>query len=270
MKKILVVDENQPLYKLMEEILPDDITIVGAPAGIYAGGMVTSEQPQLVIAHINCKDVFSFLDKMNKEQMLENMRVIFMGKAEELSAKAAELQQYRPLDRLELPFTPERLEEAVDEAFITVLGLRDELTGFYKKPCFDSKIKRLLEKKEKGALFLINLDKYSYASNTVNDAQLQLRVYALQKELKGAVLGRNGDQLMGFMPGDEGKEAFIKRMDKMIETVSGAADDSKIYISVGAAFSETYNYDYDEMWGDADRALGVARSGGKNCCRFYR
>lgn len=268
MKKLLVVDENPPLARLLSEVLPDDITVVSAPSGVYGGGIITKEQPNVILAHVCCKDVFSFLEKLDKEQMLGRMQLILMGNEQQLAENAAEIGKYPYAERVVLPFELDLIENVIDEAFITALGQRDELTGFYKKPCFDGKLEKLMQKRTDGVLFYINIDKYSFASNNISDAELQLRLYALKQTLDGAVMCRNGDYIIGFFKGDS-KETAVQRLNKMIEIV-GAAEQTQIYISAGAACAETYGYNYEDMCGDADKALGVARGAGKNCCRFYR
>ena len=268
MKKLLVVDENPPLARLLGEVLPDDIAIVSAPSGVYGGGIITKEQPDVILAHVCCKDVFSFLEKLDREQMLGKMQHILMGNESQIAENAAETAKYPLAERLTLPFELEQAENLIDEAFITALGQRDELTGFYKKPCFDGKMEKLMEKRTDGVLFYINIDKYSFASNNISDAELQLRLYALKQTLDGAVMCRNGDYIMGFFKGDD-KNSAAERLNNMIDVV-GKAERTEIFISVGGACAETYGYNYEDMCGDADKALGVARSGGKNCCRFYR
>lgn len=268
MKKLMVVDENPPLARLLGEVLPDDIAIISAPSGVYGGGIITKEQPNVILAHVCCKSVFSFLEKLEREQMLSKMQLILMGNEGQLAEKAAEAAKYPYAERLLLPFELEQAETVIDEAFITALGQRDELTGFYKKPCFDGKMKKLMEKHTPGVLFYINIDKYSFASNNISDAELQLRLYALKQTLDGAVMCRNGDYIIGFFKGDD-KISATERLNNMIDVV-GKAEQTAIFISAGGACAETYGYNYEDMCGDADKALGVARGAGKNCCRFYR
>lgn len=270
MKKLLLIDDNPLAEKLLGEILPDDVTVISAPAGVQCEAVLHKEQPKLLLVNTGCKDIFHFLEKLIKQKLTEGCGIVFMGTGEDIKAHMQTIKKFAPLDCIFLPFSPEELEEKVDEAFITVLGMRDEMTGLYKKPCFDGKVQRLMKRKVNGALFSMNLDRLSFASNAINGAELQLCVYAIKHEMSDALLGVNGDEIMGFFPYNGPHSGASERMDKLIATIREAVTDGKVYVSVGLACAEDYDFDYEEAYVDANRALGVARSGGKNCCRFYR
>ena len=269
MNKLLVIDENAGVPKLMSEILAldsDDYTIYGAATRIEAEDVLFKEKPPVALVCVDsdvCVSAAESLMKKNKE-----LRFILMGKNVEKHKPL--VKKLKPVGKIELPFDPDEFVDMIDDAFFAAQNLVDELTGLYKKPAFDMKLARLMKKKTAGTFFCISVDSYSFASNPATPLQFQMSVYAMKTKLESALTGINGGTVLGFLPGNEPREKVQALLDEVVKLMHDAVEGREIFLAAGASESEMYDFSMEDIYLYADKGMDLSRTSGKNCVKYYK
>lgn len=270
MRTILVADENPGAQGVLQEALGVRYKISYAVG--HSQLMITAEKekPQLLILNNSSQKIVDAVCSLKKSSdIIKPIPLLLVGK--ELPDDKALMNKLKPISTMTLPIDFFEFTEQLDEIFVTILNMRDEVTGCYKKACIEEKIRDRLKYHRKGTMFLINIDSYSFASNAISAAELQMCVYAIRKELGDKILlGINGDAIVGYIAGEPDRKEVNAQMDALIKTIQTAVGERQVYTSIGVAMASEYDYNYDDLYLDCDRALGFCRSSGKNCCRFYR
>ena len=269
MNKLLVIDENSGVPKLMSEILAlesDDYTLYGAATRIEAEDVLFKEKPPLALVCVDSDACIAAAESLLKKS--KELRFLFMGKNVEKHKPL--VKKFRPVAKIELPFDPDKFVDMIDEAFFTAQELVDELTGLYKRPAFDMKLKRLMKKKVKGTFFCISIDSYSFASNPATPLQFQMSVYAMKTKLESAITGINGGTVYGFLPTEEPREKVQALLDEVVELMHGSVEGKEIFLAAGAAESEMYDYSIEDLYLYADKGMDFSRNLGKNCVKYYK
>ena len=269
MNKLLVIDENAGVPKLMSEILAlesDNYTLYGAATRIEAEDKLFKEKMPLALVCADssgCVAAAESLQKKNKE-----LRFLLMGR--DVGKQKALIKKFRPIDSIELPFDPYDFTDRIEEAFLVAGNMIDELTGLYKKPAFDMKLERLMKKKTVGTLFCISIDSYSFASNPATPLQFQMSVYAMKTKLENAITGISGGTVFGFLTTDEPREKVQALLDDVVQTMHGAVEGKEIFLAAGAAESVMYDFSVEDLYLYADKGMDFSRNLGKNCVKFYK
>ena len=269
MNKLLVIDENAGVPKLMSEILAlesDDFTLYGAATRIEAEDVLFKEKPPLALVCADSDTCVAAAESLLKKS--KELRFMLMGRGVE--SKKALLKKFKPVEKIELPFDPDEFVDRVDQAFFVAQDMVDELTGLYKKPAFDIKLKRLMKKKTKGTFFCISIDSYSFASNPATPLQFQMSVYAMKTKLENALTGINGGTVYGFVPTEEPREKVQAMLDEVVELMHGSVEGKEIFLAAGAAESDMYDYSVEDLYLYADKGMDFSRNLGKNCIKYYK
>ena len=269
MNKLLVIDENSGVSKVMSEILAmesDDYKLYSAAAKIDAEDILFKKKPTiaLVCADSNaCVSAAESLQKKSKE-----LKFIIMGRD---TAKIKSLaKKLKPAAKIELPFDPEEFVNTVEEAFLSAQDMIDELTGLYKKPAIDMKLKRLLNKKTVGTFFCISVDSYSFASNPATPLQFQMSVYAMKTKLENALTGITGGTVLGFLPTNEPRKKVQALLNEAVKLMHDAVEGREIFLAAGAAESEMYDFSLEDLYLFADKGMDLSRTSGKNCVKYFK
>ena len=269
MNKLLVIDENAGVPKLMSEILAlesDDYTLYGAATRIEAEDVLFREKPPLALVCVDSDACIAAAESLLKKS--KELRFLLMGKNVEKHKPL--VKKFKPVEKIELPFDPDKFVDMIDAAFFTAQNLVDELTGLYKKPAFDMKLKRLMKKKTIGTFFCISIDSYSFASNPATPLQYQMSVYAMKTKLENAITGINGGTVYGFLPTEEPREKVQALLDEVVELMRGSVEGKEIFLAAGAAESEMYDFSVEDLYLYADKGMDFSRNLGKNCVKYYK
>lgn len=271
MTKILIFDENPLAAKLIALALTERYSVYFASSVSEMNIILGRDKPKILIINTSAaKDGVKVAEDIRKsDKPYSKVAIVFMGEKPSMDlikrVKAVKAAEY-----IELPFDIDDFDRRISEVNVTVRGLRDKETGLYRKGYIEEKLRQRMADRRQGLLFLINIDRYSFVSNTVDAAQLQLCIYAIQKELgEKILLGRNGDTIIGFIGGEINRDEAKAMMKHLISVMQEAVTENQIYVCIGLADAKTYNYSYDDMYVDCDRALGLSRSNGKNTCNYY-
>lgn len=268
--KLLIVDETLGAKDLINEIINDEgnYSISFADAKIQAEEAVAKRRPDLILLNGDSKVCLGIANALMK--IKECPPFVVMGKTVEETENKKALKKLKPIYEIKLPFDMDDFCEKTEEACFLSEGMIDEITGLYKKPCFDFKVNRLLKKKTEGVFFCISLNAYSFAANPSNPLQIQMSVFALKNELSDAILGINGNVILGFIPSEEEQQKIEARLNKLIETMRSAAEGPEIFTPAGAAQSGNFGYSLEDLFLYADRAMELSKNEGKNLVKFYR
>lgn len=269
MNKLLVIDENTGVPKVMGEILAmesDEYTLYGAASKIEAEDILFKKKPPLALVCVDsdaCVSAAESLLKKNKE-----LKFLFMSR--DMAKHKSLVKKFRPIAKIDLPFDPDEFVTAIEEAFLEAQDMIDELTGLYKKPAFDLRLKRLMNKKTAGTFFMISVDSYSFASNPATPLQFQMSVYAMKTKLEGALTGINGGTVLGFLTTDEPREKVEALLNEAVMLMHDAVEGREIFLAAGAAESEMYDFSVEDLYLYADKGMDFSRNLGKNCVKYFK
>ena len=269
MNKLLVIDENAGVAKVMSEILAlesSDYTLYSAATKIEAEDVLFKKKPPIALVCGDsqvCVAAAESLQKKNKE-----LRFILMSK--DVGKQKALVKKFKPVEKIDLPFDPDEFVEKIEEAFLIAQDMVDELTGLYKKTAFDAKLKRLMDKKTVGTFFCISVDSYSFASNPATPLQFQMSVYAMKTKLENVLGGIQGGTVYGFFPTDKPREEVEKLLNDVVMTMHDAVEGKEIFLAAGAAESELYDFSVEDLYLYADKGMNFSRNQGKNCVKYFK
>lgn len=276
MYKVLILDENSKLRSLLEEIArveDEEIEMFWASGRIDADTIIQQEAPQLMLVNTDSSSCYSAAKALVKQKNCPGIAIMGekLKEKKEDKTEKKELQKLKALEEIQLPFDPDNICEALENALFKAEGKYDEITGLYKKSCFDYRMARLMRRKTKGTFFSLSLDAYSFADNPSNPLQLQTAAYAFRTNMpEDGITGINKATLLGFIPTEKPREETVKFIDGLIKTICEAAGDPPIYICGGAAESGFYDFSQEKIYQYADKATAVSRDAGKNCVKFYK
>lgn len=268
--KLLVIDEISSVGELINEIVNTDgnYSVSFTNSRTEADKIVAKQRPDLILLNADSRVCLDIADGLMKKKDCPPFMI--MGKTVEEGGNEKTIKKLKPLDKIKLPFDIDSFCKKTEEACFLAEGLIDEITGLYKKPCFDYKVNRLLKKKTKGVFFSISLNAYSFAANPSNPIQIQMSVFALKNGLSDGILGINGNVILGFIPSQEDQKKTEARLDKLIETMRNAVEGPEIFTPAGAVQSEQFDYSLEDLFLYADRAMELSKNEGKNLVKFYK
>ena len=269
MNKLLVIDENAGVPMVMSEILAlesNDYTLYGAASRFEAEDVLFKEKPPVALVCADSKNCVAAAESLQKKS--SELRFILMSR--DMEKQKALVKKFKPVEKIVLPFDPNLFVDMIDEAFFVAQDLVDELTGLYKKPAFDMKLKRLMNKKTVGTFFCISVDSYSFASNPATPLQFQMSVYAMKTKLENAITGISGGTIYGFIPTDKPRKEMQALLDDVVQTMHDAVEGKEIFLAAGAAESEMYDFSVEDIYLYADKGMDFSRNQGKNCIKYYK
>ncbi|MCL2109200.1 MAG: response regulator [Oscillospiraceae bacterium] len=175
---------------------------------------------------------------------------------------------------IELPLEPLGFDRAVEEIILKYSPARekpDPVTGLPKKPMGQMRIEELLRDGTKGALMLVELDHYSFASTAVSNETLIICRDIICEEIddKAVLAAVKGGGFLLFVPGMKERVKIENYAARLIRKITYKIVGRKVYVSMGLAVSERHGKSYEDLYQACDKGLGVARDNGKNIARFY-
>lgn len=268
--RLLVIDEIPTVGELIKEIVNSDgnYTVYFANSVTEADKTASKQRPDIILLNADSKVCLDIADGLKKKK--DCPPFVIMGK--ELGNGESEKirKKLRPSEEIKLPFDIDELCQKLEDACFTAKGLIDEITGLYKKPCFDYKVNKLMKAKTVGVFFCISLNAYSFAANPSAPLQIQMSVFALKNGLNDGILGINGNVILGFIPLRETREKTEAHLNKLIETMHNAVEGPEIFTPAGAVQSDNFDFSLEDMFLYADRAMELSKNEGKNLIKFYK
>lgn len=268
--KLLVIDEISSVGELINEIVntDNDYSVHFTNSRTEAEKIAAKQLPNLILLNADSKVCLGIAEGLKKKK--DCPPFVIMGKSLENGGTGNGFKKLKPLDEIKLPFDMDDLSHRLEEACFLSEGMIDEITGLYKKPCFDYKVNKLLKKKTKGVFFCISLNAYSFAANPSAPLQIQMSVFALKNGLTDGILGITQNVILGFIPTQEAQDKTEARLNKLIETMHNAVEGPEMFTPAGAVQSERFDYSLEDMFLYADRAMELSKNEGKNLIKFYK
>ncbi|MCL2020256.1 MAG: diguanylate cyclase [Oscillospiraceae bacterium] len=290
-KNIMIISDSGNFYYITEAIFRQRHRIHSAQTESEALALLRSVSPNLIILTPALKDEaqkpqvigarmsrprdsFRFLEKVRKsgERYADTPTILATPVVTaDIISRAG---KFGVSEIVKLPFDPLVLCDKVEEVLLKFSPSRehpDPVTGLPKKYAGEQSIAELLDEGKKGALMLIDLDHYSFASTSVSDKTL-ITCRDIIKDETGAdaVLAvlKSGGFLL-FVPELREKEKVQEYSERLIRKILERVDGEKVFVSVGLAVSERHGKNYEDLYLACDKGLGEARTHGKNIARFY-
>lgn len=156
------------------------------------------------------------------------------------------------------------------------LSSTDTLTGLMNREAFVSRVESLIEEKQKGFFFMIDVDNFKMVNDTkgheAGDGYLTRIGELLRQSFRDydPVARIGGDEFAAFMSDTSDTENAQKKAELILSKMSHSQEKTGVGISVsiGVAACPHDGRTYRELYRNADRAMYMAKKEGKN--RFVR
>lgn len=159
----------------------------------------------------------------------------------------------------------------------------DELTGIhnrsYLKQIIESHIIKHIESKSRGSLIKIDLDNFKFINDSYGHRCGDLFIKAVADELEKIVEDKElicrcrGDEFLIFIPNITSVVDIEKIANKIIHSFKEAfyIEGNEIYltVSIGTSIFPDDGVDFDELLKNADAAMYIAKSNGKNQYQLF-
>lgn len=159
----------------------------------------------------------------------------------------------------------------------------DDLTGLHKRACIKRKINLYLEDNKnsniKSALIILGLDNFKYINDSFGSIYGDLFLKKIANELKNKIISDSficrfeGDEFLIFLHNVTGL-SDIERKVQLISSIVNRSyniNDKPIYVttSIGVAMYPKDGNDFDKLLKNADSAMYIAKSRGKNQYQLF-
>lgn len=274
-KNILVTGTPLNFQAIMHSIFSEKYTVHCVSTIPDAVVLLESRVIHMIIANPKLENgtVKEFLEKLSQmNKKVRNIPFILLTGA--FSAELIAVSHRFDIELLELPVEPLGFEQKVDELILknsSNYEKPDPVTGLNKKQYAEEQIIELLASGKKGALLLLAVDHYSFASSGISkEALLACRDILKSSITKNAVLAvLNSHAFMLFVPDLKKKNEIEDYGKKLIDSINSKIKNETVYVSIGLAVSERHGNDYLDLFQQCDLGLDRARSLGKNKACFY-
>ena len=151
----------------------------------------------------------------------------------------------------------------------------DGLTGLWNRITFQNMVERRLEylDEKAGVFIMLDLDNFKQINDNfghlVGDHALKESAIAIKSVLRDSdIVGRQGgDEFVAFCFGISDREQVekaIARIEDAFNAITIEGLSSKLTASIGVATAPLHGRTFMELYGSADRALHMAKRGGRN------
>ncbi|MBQ9631769.1 MAG: diguanylate cyclase, partial [Lachnospiraceae bacterium] len=207
MKKILIVDDEPVMLKLVSRALKDHYETIQASSGEEGARLFFSEHPDMVLSDLKMPVMSGYeLQEIIQAKSDSPVPFIFMTADENDENESRGLEQ-GAADYIHKPINAEVLLKRIDRIFVNVeensqlkkLANTDAMTGLYNKTATEEMISDRL-KKAHGTFCVVDLDNFKLV-NDMFGHQMGDRILVRFAKLIRSVV-REGD-IVGRIGGDE-------------------------------------------------------------------
>lgn len=294
--KILVVDDDPNVLKMVRQYLKGDYDVFAVNSGEAALGFFNKKTANLILM-----DVFmpgmngqETVAKLKQRKDTANIPVIFLT-ADRDSRCEIRCFELGAADFIVKPFEAGVLRRRVSyhirsyqkrEQLMGMLDAerqkkqefrekvdQDGLTGLLNKMAFRGEVARLMKDGVSGAMLVMDVDNFKYINDTYGHLEgdrILLKIAALFKQNSQAncLLSRfGGDEFVAFLPGVTARETVSQwareLMTRIPQTVSLPDFSRKVTVSIGVALYPEQAENYLALFHRADSALLYMKEHGK-------
>ena len=275
-KNLLVIGDTINLYYFTEAIFKGKYSVFFAETDKDALSALEERQIHLMILMpmMRGADSFRFLEALRASGSRAGQIPVFLVGPLLTPQVVARANKAGVAEVMKLPLEPTDYALKVEELLYKFSPARerpDPVTGLPKKQMGEAQAAEMLNEGKKGALLLIELDHYSYASTDISDEALVKCRDIIRDETddKAVFSVLKGGGFLLFVPGLTDRDKIENYAARLIRKILGKMQQEKIYVSVGLAVSERHGKNYEDLYMACDKGLGVARTNGKNIAKFY-
>lgn len=116
MNKLLVIDENAGVAKVMSDILAQEdgsFTLYGAATSIEAEDILSKENPPIALVRADSQACIAAAELLQEKS--NEIRFILMSRNMERQTEL--IKKFNPLVKINLPFDPDEFADMIEEAF---------------------------------------------------------------------------------------------------------------------------------------------------------
>ena len=289
MPKILIVDDEKMMLKIVSKILSKNYEIICASSGAEAIELFESEKPDMVLSDLLMPEMDGYeLHRILNEKSAEMVPIMFMT-ADESDESESYGFEIGAADYIRKPLKADillrRVANILDNAD-KIHGLKkavdiDKMTGLLNKTAVQREINKICEKSQ-GALLMIDLDSFKLVNDIYghNMGDMILIKFA---ELINSIIrstdiaGRmGGDEFIAFCENVEEESIIAAKSKYLNEKILESAkkymgEDMKIPlgVSIGAVFVPNEGMDFEILYKKADKALYKVKKNGKHGYAIY-
>lgn len=205
------------------------------------------------------------------------MRTIFQPETKADDKKRVlELEKMKKSLELQLQEMAKTVEKQQE---MIAMARRDPLTGLRNRDGVSEQVNALLEKENEGTFFIMDMDNFKSVNDTYGHVEGDRVLVRFSGALKKAVEGNDivarlgGDEFVVFSPGYTDKyevKAKAQRIVRQIERALVAPGRLlRVTVSMGITRAPHDGVTYEALYGNADKALYVMKSDGKNGFKFF-
>lgn len=274
MLKVLIVDEKENA-DIATAILRGHYEVIAAYDDKGLKERMLAEKPDLILItgdseRINFKKVLSDVVRRTPEFAEMPAAILTSMPTHGVTAAAAIMGAdviVKPYDFFEFRDKVERLGEKLKP----LKDRLDEMTKLHKREYIEERIQELFDQKS-GTLFIIDVSKYRFASQPVNEeiSSKAAEVVSEEAGMFNAILGIQKDRkLIGYLPNITARPLCQSWGKQVINKILENFTDQKVYVCIGYACNDEKSPTYEDLYQLCDRALNLARERGSNTAAYY-
>lgn len=290
MKQILMVDDVATNLVCASEALKTSYKVSTAKSGKLALLMLEEMTPDLILLDINMPVMngFEVYEKIKENAAWASIPVVFLT-AETDIANEAKCIEMGAMDFIKKPFDPEVMKARIDRIMsisdtqkeLESAAGQDSLTKLLTRASFEKCLKEN-KKAKTGYFLLLDLDNFKAVNDNyghiIGDSVL-INLAKVFCEVIGSneyVCRLGGDEFTIFLPGVEDKEDVKKIVRRLIassefeigELLSDYSD-FNVSVSIGISHKNGPQDEFQDLYGNADKALYFVKQNGKRGYHFF-
>lgn len=301
MKHILIVDDDKMNRLISEKALSQDYRISMAASGREALDFLEKEIPDLILMDIEMPDMNGkeTVIQIKQNKKWDKIPIIFLTSDSDAETEI-DCLKLGAEDFITKPFVPPVMRSRISKS-LELIDLQrhlekqlerkkqqikaetkkahtDMLTKLHNRLYLEQTMQKMEEKKEKGAMFMIDLDNFKIINDTyghiVGDKTLQrfadvLRAFAKEGDI---VCRLAGDEFVTFYPDLTNRETISTKAEGIIrlfaEKMGELGYGGVVSVSIGIVITEGEE-SFQNLYNKADKSLYFVKNNGKNAYHFY-
>ncbi|MBR1692764.1 MAG: diguanylate cyclase [Lachnospiraceae bacterium] len=295
--KLLIVDDTPMNRGLLRRIFEDSYTVMEAENGEEAFRVLEENHYEVDIILLDLlmpvMDGTEFLLKKRNDPKVENIPTVVITSVESVDQQV-KLLELGVSDYIHKPFHNSVVKIRVDNVLHASLRYNqvvkayseameiaqtDSLTGIYNRATTQKLIENILqlEVSHTHALFMIDVDNFKLINDNYGHIYGDKILKELAEALKTSfgeneIIGRmGGDEFAVFIPQAQRHGEVLQLGTKLCDYLTARKIQGiQVNCSVGVALAPKHGSGFQQLYKNADKALYMAKSLGKNRCCIYQ
>ena len=295
---LLIVDDSRLQRAVLNEIFSSNFNILEVSSGEECLKMIEEKQDMIDLVLLDLvmsgMDGFDVLKHRQEMPEFKKIPVVVLTTTDtpEVQTKAFELGASDFISKPAEPAiarlrignilkTNRRLNNILQKREeLRIRSEVDEMTHLLNKTTAEHTISHILLSSPEGlhALFAIDIDNFKAVNDIcghkMGDHTISVVAGILASHFSGSdIVGRiGGDEFVVFVRNITTKEAIYEKAQELLNAISdkeGLSIPENVTISIGIAFTDSYETSYTTLFQKADTALSNSKKSGKQCFSEY-